>query len=149
MLRTKEKVEGRDLILLALNFFYEYGEREVSLSEILECFQQIRDKIPTKYEFTERFLYSADLVDDLRNLNYYGYIRQFTYRHDAFLPKTYYLLTELGRGHSKRVLDRIPDNYLHVLNKSVKSAMEKHHKRWRFWARPSRQFQESEEPTIQ
>ena len=149
MLRVKEKVKDRDLILLALNSFYEYGEREVSLSEILECFQKVRNKIPTRYEFAERFLYSVELLDDLRDLNYYGYVRQFTYRHDAFLPKTYYTLTELGRGSSKRVSNRIPQDYVRVINDSVKSAIKNQHKRWRFWARLSKQYQESEEPTIQ
>lgn len=133
--RHKDNLNDEDFLLIILNEFHENGEKEVSLSEILECINMIRDKIPIGYEFEKELFYSSKLAEDLRKLSYLGYVHKFTYRYDAFLPKTYYFLTYLGKRRNKATIEKMPANYLKLLRESVKVAIDNHKKRWRFWGR--------------
>jgi uncharacterized protein YwgA len=147
MLRQRDK-ESYNLLLLALYAFHEHGEDEVCLSEILECFKHLEGKIQTKYKFLDRFLYSPQLLEDLRDLSYQGLVRRFAYQHDAFLPKTYFMLTDLGKLYGKRSLSQSNVEELEKVNNFVRLAIENHRKRWKFWAR-SKQSPENVTPIVQ
>jgi hypothetical protein len=122
--------ERQNIVLMTLYSFYERGKEEVSLPEFLECIKKIQEKIPLKYEFSERFLYSLDLLEDLRDLEYRGFAHRFTYRHDAFLPKSYITLTGFGRSHAKKVAHKVPVEYLPILEKCSKAIIETHREKW-------------------
>jgi hypothetical protein len=147
MPRERDK-ENYNLLLSTLYIFHEHGENEICLSEILECFKHMEGKIQTRYKFLDKFLYSPQLLEDLRGLSYRGLVRRFTYQHDAFLPKTYFMLTELGKLYGKRSLSQSSFEELEKIKSFVKLAIENHRKRWKFWAR-SKQSLESATPIIQ
>jgi len=128
--------ERQNIVLMVLYSFYERGREEVSLPEFLECIKTIQEKIPLKYEFSEHFLYSSDLLEDLRDLEYRGFAHRFTYRHDAFLPKSYIVLTGFGRSYTKKVAQKIPDEYPPILEKCANAIIENHREKWRMHARP-------------
>lgn len=130
--------ERQNIILMALYSFYERGKEEVSLAEFLECIKKIQENIPLKYEFSERFLYSPDLMKDLRDLEYRGFARRFTYRHDAFLPKSYITLTGFGKSHAKKIAQIFPSKYAPFLEKCTNEIIEAHRKKWRVFARSAR-----------
>lgn len=130
--------ERQNVILMTLYSFYEKGKEEVSLAEFLECIKRIQENIPLKYEFSERFLYSSDLMEDLRDLEYRGFAHRFTYRHDAFLPKSYVTLTGFGRSHAKKIAQKLPNQYTPFLQKCTSAIIENHQKKWRAYARPIR-----------
>ena len=130
--------ERQNIILMVLYSFYERGREEISLPEFLECIKKIQEKIPLKYEFSERFLYSSDLLEDLRDLEYRGFAHRFTYRHDAFLPKSYITLTGFGRSHAKKVVQKVPDEYPPILEKCANAIIETHREKWRVYGRPAR-----------
>ena len=138
MEKTEITLERQNIILMVLHSFYEKGREEVSLPEFLECIKRIQEKIPLKYEFSERFLYSSGLLEDLRDLEYRGFAHRFTYRHDAFLPKSYITLTGFGRSHAKKVAQKIPDEYPPILEKCTNAIIETHREKWRMHTRPMR-----------
>ena len=123
---------------MVLYSFYVRGREEVSLPEFLECIKRVQEKIPLKYEFSERFLYSLDLLEDLRDLEYQGFAHRFAYRHDAFLPKRYIALTGFGRSHTKKIAEKFPDEFTPILNECVSAALESSRERWRLYVRPAR-----------
>jgi len=128
--------ERRNVILMLLYSFYKMGREEVSLPEFLECAKMAQEKIPLKYEFSERFLYSLDLLEDLRYLEYVGFAHRFAYKHDAFLPKRYITLTEFGRSHIKRIAQKLPEGIIQTLDKSVLETVRRHEEKFKLFARP-------------
>ena len=138
MEKTEIVSERQNTILMALYSFYERGKDEVSLAEFLECIKRIQENIPLKYEFSERFLYSSDLMEDLRDLEYRGFAHRFTYRHDAFLPKSYITLTGFGRSRAKKIAQNFPDQHASFLEKCTNEIIEAHREKWRVHARPVR-----------
>lgn len=138
MEKAEIALERKNIILMVLYSFYERGREEVSLPEFLECIKRVQEKIPLKYEFSERFLYSSDLLEDLRDLEYRGFAHRFTYRHDAFLPKSYITLTGFGRSHAKKVAQKIRDGYYPILEKCTDEIIETHREKWRMYTRSMR-----------
>jgi len=138
-----EEVEStlgrRNVVLMVLYSFYTKGREEVSLPEFLECIKDLQKKIPLKYEFFDRFLYSPDLLEDLRDLEYRGYAHRFTYRHDSFIPKSYIALTGMGRAHAEKIAQKFPREYIPILEGSIKAAMQSFQEMWRIYARPAGQ----------
>ena len=137
------KVQGRikedrpiDILLATMYIFSRQGRDEVSLSEFQEGIAEFQRKFPTLgYSFSERFLLSSDLLSDLKDLDYRGYIRDYHYRLDALLPKRFLALTALGRGLGNKVLQTLTADAVGDLTNAVKIAMNNYHKRWRLWAR--------------
>lgn len=131
-------LERRNIILMVLYTFHKMGREEISLPEFLECVKRLQEKIPLGYEFFERFLYSSDLMEDLRDLEFEGFSRRFTYRHDAFLPKSYIVLTDFGRLYAKKIAQRLRENYILTLEDSVNATIQSYQEKWKMYARPVR-----------
>ena len=123
---------------MVLYSFYARGREKVSLPEFLECIKRVQEKIPLKYEFSERFLYSLDLLEDLRDLEYRGFAHRFIHRYDAFLPKSYITLTGFGKSHAEKIAQKFPGEYTPILEKSVDRTIQSYREKWRMYARPVR-----------
>lgn len=134
-----------DTIIAILHLFSRNGEEEVSLSEFQEAVAIAQQKLPLGYTFSERFTYSLGLLSDLRDLHYRRYIRQYNYRHDAFLPKRFLILTALGKGHGSKVLKTRTDEEIASLEYAVTTAMKNYVERWRLWSRSKSRDQVSKE----
>jgi hypothetical protein len=137
-------LERQNVVLMVLYSFYTKGREEVSLPEFLECIKSVQKEIPLKYEFFERFLYSPDLLEDLRDLEYRGFAHRFTYRHDSFIPKSYIILTGVGRAHAEKIAQKFPCEYIPILEDSVKAAIQSSQEMWRMYARPAGQLNYAE-----
>ena len=133
--RTKE---GRpiEILLATLSVFSREGKDEVSVTEFQESIAEFQREFPMLgYTYSSRFLYSLDVLEDLKELNYSGYIRQYKYRHDSFLPKRFLALTPLGKGRGHKILDILPEDEIQGLKRAVAKAIENHKLRWRLWSR--------------
>jgi hypothetical protein len=135
MERQVEKLPRTDVVIATLYSYHEFGKKEISLSEILESIQKLQDKVPLKYSFSKRFLYSVDLLEDLADLKYKGYIRSYKYRHDLFLPKNFIKLTPLGIGKAKKIKEQLPINFTKMLAQIVSDSIKNYEERWRLWSR--------------
>lgn len=130
--------EGRpiEILLATLCVFSKHGKEEVSVSEFHESIAEFqRDFLSLGYSFSERFLFSVDLLSDLEDLKYRGYVREYHYRLDALLPKRFLALTALGKGQGNRILRTLPDDFVETLANAAEIAMRNYQVRWRLWAR--------------
>lgn len=130
--------EGRpiEILLATLCVFSRQGKDEVSLSEFQESIAEFqREFTALGYTYSSRFLYSLDVLTDLKELYYNGYIRQYNYRHDAFLPKKFLTLTPLGKGRGRKILNMLSVDQVQGLNNAVTTAIANHKLRWRLWSR--------------
>lgn len=130
--------EGRpiEILLATLCIFAKQGKDEVSLSEFQESIAEFqREFVPLGYSYSSRFMYSLDLLTDLKDLHYGGYIRQYNYRHDSFLPKKFLSLTPLGKGRGWKILKMLSDDEIQSLQNAAKTAVKNHENRWRLWSR--------------
>jgi hypothetical protein len=131
--RYKDK---KEFLLTALWYFHEQGKDEVSISELQESISQYQ-KITEqdKYSYSDKFMLSPDLLYDLKELSYKGYIRDYHYRLDGLLPKRFLALTSLGRGVGKNVSKTLTADLSMNLNSAVSTAIDNYNKRWRLWGR--------------
>jgi hypothetical protein len=129
--------EGRpiEILLATLCIFDKQGKDEVSLSEFQESIAEFQREFPLGYSFSERFLLSLDLLSDVKELDYRGYIRDYHYRVDALLPKRFLALTPLGRGVGSKVVHTLEGEVLESLTTAVKLSIINYKERWRLWAR--------------
>ncbi len=129
--------EGRpvEMLLAVLCIFDKQGKGEVSLSEFQESIVEFQREFPLGYSFSERFLLSLDLLSDVKDLGYRGYIRDYHYRVDALLPKRFLALTSLGRGVGNKVVHTLKSEVLESLTNAVKLSIANYKERWRLWAR--------------
>ena len=130
--------ERQNVILIVLYFFYRKGREEVSLPEFLECIKKVQEEIPLEYEFSKRFLYSLELLEDLRDLEYQGFAHRFAYKHDAFLPKRYITLTESGKSHVRKTVEKFPHSLNLLLDKSVETTFRSYQEKIKLFARPQK-----------
>lgn len=133
--RTKE---GRpiEILLAALCVFYRRGKEEVSLSELQETIAEFQQRFrPLGYSYSSRFLYSLDVLSDLEDLSYGGYVRRYNYRHDAFLPKRFLALSPLGKGRGWKILEMLSAEEMQSLQNAVVTAIKNYEGRWRLWSR--------------
>lgn len=130
--------EGRpiEIVLAVLSVFSSQGKKEVSLSELQETIAEFQRQFRhVGYSFSSRFLYSLDLLSDLKNLIYNGYIHQYNYRHDGFLPKRFLALTPLGKGRGWKILEMLSEDAVQSLQSAVMIAVKNYESRWRLWSR--------------
>lgn len=135
-------IEGRDSILAVLAVFDHEGRAEVSLPEFMECFARLEKKLNLDYEFSKKFVYSQHLLRDMDELQQSAYLRRITYRYDSFLPKRYVMLSPLGRGRAKKIIECLPPEMKIVISDCVEYAMKEQDERWKVWARPREASQE-------
>lgn len=130
--------EGRplEMLLATLCVFSNQGRDEVSLSEFQESIAEFqRASLSLGYAYSDRFPYSLDVLADLKDLFHRGYIRQYNYRHDSFLPKKFLTLNPLGRGRGCKILDMLSEDERQGLKNAVMMAIGNHNLRWRLWSR--------------
>jgi hypothetical protein len=141
--RETPKLPGRmrkgrpfEIILAALDIFHKIGRKEISLTELQESIAEFQtDFGPLGYVYSSRFLYSLDLLSDLDDLVFNGYIHQFEYKYDGFLPNRYLTLTSIGKGRGKIIVGLLPEDTLKKLESSVTKSEHNYKKRWQLWAR--------------
>ena len=102
--KRKQKVNRRDVLLVALRLFDEEGEGEISLHDLQKTVDDLQRDLPLGYHFSKRSAYSEGLLSDMGALDYGGYLDEYRYRHDSFLPKTFVSLTPLGTGCADEIL---------------------------------------------
>ena len=136
--RCEDSLNRQNIILGVLHTFHEMGKEEISLSEFLECVRSIQEEIPLGYNFLECLLYSSELMEELRDLEFQGYARRYIYRHNAFLPKSYIRLTPYGELHAQKIMEKIPPKFIPIINRCVRQAMKNYQKTWNIFARPTR-----------
>lgn len=130
-----DNLDRRNIILAVLHTFHKMGREEISLSEFLECIKNIQEEIPLKYEFFERLLYSSDLMEELRDLEFQGFAHRYIYRHDAFIPKSYIYLTTYGKFHAQKITEKIPKKLIPIINRCVSQAIKSYQDTWNLYAR--------------
>jgi hypothetical protein len=77
-------------------------------------------------------------MEDLRDLEFKGFSRRFIYRHDAFLPKSYIILTNFGKSYTEKIAQKLPEEYVSILKNSVNATIQSYHEKWKMYARPVR-----------
>ena len=130
--------EGRpiEVLLATICIFSKQGKDEVSLSEFQESISEFQREFPMLgYTYSSKFLNSLDVLRDLKDLYHNGYIHQYNYRHDSFLPKRFLKLTSLGKGRGSKILDMLSSEEIQSLESAVIRAIENHKRRWRLWSR--------------
>jgi hypothetical protein len=96
---------------------------KVSMPEVMDAVKRIQEHLPLGYAFWDRFLYSPDLAEDLRNLDPL-YVRRTIYQHDGHLPRYYFRLTAPGRDYARRVLEKLQRNVVEIMEKEATETMK-------------------------
>lgn len=123
------------ILLATLFVFSQHGKEEVSLSEFQESIAKFQENHPLGYVFSKQFLLSTDLLQDLTELDYGGYIRDYHHRLDSLLPKRFLSLTPLGRGKGKSAYESFTDILTEDLENAVTMGIKNYSERWRLWSR--------------
>jgi DNA-binding PadR family transcriptional regulator len=129
------RIDPRRILLSCLLSFVKHGQEEISLPQILDGVSHLQKSIALGYEFSPGFLYSPNLFTDIARLEEEGYIRQYEYAHDGFLPKSYVSLTMLGRGTAEREAKRLSQPVVTMIDEGVERAIAQHKEYWRLYAR--------------
>lgn len=136
---TRARAKAKDYLLAALCLFERMGAREVSLAALSDCIVEAKKELPLDYPFAEKAYFSASLFQDLAELEFRGYLDEYRYIHDSYLPKTYYRLTWLGKGRGTEAASRLAEagDDLEKLRRAVVVSLQNEANRWRLWRRPS------------
>lgn len=111
------------------------GRREISLSEILEGAQEVQKSVDIGYNFAKEILYSRALFRDIALLRRQGYLEEYRYIHDSFLPKSFIRLTQLGKAEGRSAAVTLASEFRERINRSVALAKEQANQRWRLFSR--------------
>lgn len=135
--RRRHREPSRVDVLLAVLYAFDLqGLSEVSLSEVTESIVELQESTYIGYEFPEGLFYCYKLSEELRDLQYSGYLHAYEYRHDGFLPNSFVRLSLLGKDRSRRVFDEVLTPFLRdVIRASVIKAIERYVDRWGLFAR--------------
>ena len=123
-------------LLPILYVFDEFGECEVSLSELLESVKKAQERLNLGYYFSEKILYSDQVFEELEKLKDRGYVLFYSYKHDGFFPKNYISLTPTGKREAQNSIRSLSGNELIVIRNAVKEAIEANRERYKIWSRP-------------
>ncbi len=129
------KVNRGEALLALLAAFREQGKKQVSLGEFQVAIKGWQENFPLEYSFSKAFLYSYQLFEDLRILEYGGEVVEFQYRHDAFLPKSFIELNPSGLKHGQEILSGLSEQDRVALQNAVSNAVEHYYHSWRLWSR--------------
>lgn len=129
-------IDRIEMLLAVMCIFSKEGKIEVNFSEFQESIGELQREFPSLgYSFSERFLFSSDLMSDLKDLEYRGYIHDYHYKLDGLLPKRFMTLTALGRGKGSKILQTLTDDIVNSLTRAVEVAITNYNKRWRLWTK--------------
>lgn len=130
------------LLLAILTKFEEQGRaqarREISLSEILEGIQEIQKTVYLGYSFAKDIFYSRNLLQDIARLSRRGYLDEYRYVHDSFLPKDFVRLTWFGQAEGRDAVATLKADLGEQLNRGIKIARDQFNHRWRLFSRAAR-----------
>ena len=129
------KIKRTEAILALLAAFRQHGKKQVSLGEFQVAIKGWQDNFPLEYSFSKAFLYSYQLFEDLKTLEYEGEVIEFQYRHDAFLPKSFIELNPSGLAHGQEILSGLSEQDKVALENAVSNAVEHYYHSWRLWSR--------------
>lgn len=135
---AEQQIRHRKDILLGTIYLLSMSGNDVSLSEIQDTIMQFQKKYDLGYAFSMHFNSSYELSMDIKDLVFDGYVHEYNYRHDSFLPKRYLKLTSFGTGHSKKLISQFNRDILEHLESTSNKAIEDHSRRWHLWARRER-----------
>jgi hypothetical protein len=133
---TGLKIKRTEAILALLDAFWKYGKKKVSLSEFQVAAMDWQRSFPLGYSFSDAFLYSYDLFEDLSFLEYEGEVSELVYRHDGFLPKSFIELSASGLLRGQQVLAELSEEDRATLDRAVAKAVDHYYHTWRLWSRP-------------
>jgi hypothetical protein len=119
----RERDLRRDILIATIYLLGGAGGRKVSMPEVMDAVKRIQEHLPLGYAFWDRFLYSPDLADDLRNLDPL-YVRRIIYQRDGCLPRYYFRLTAPGRDYARRVLEKLQRDVVEIMGKTIKQHSE-------------------------
>ena len=125
-----------EVILAVLDVFQELGKKEISLTELQDTVSEYQKNYGSLgYIYSSRFLYSLDLLSDLEDLVFHGYVHDYQYKYNGFLPNRYLALTSIGKGRGRVIVNLLPTDVSEQLSQSVYRAEQNYKTRWRLWAR--------------
>lgn len=131
-----------EVLLAILTRFEEQGRGEmggeISLSEVLEGIQEIQKSVDIGYYFSKDIVYSRNLLRDITQLRRRGYLDEYRYMHDSFLPKSFIRLKGLGKAEGRNVLATLAADLREHLNRGITVARDQASQRWRIFSRAAR-----------
>jgi hypothetical protein len=139
LLSKKPRVKRKDALLQLLSMFRNCGKETVSLAEFQTAILDWQRKVPLGYQFSNKFLYSGEVFDDIAELEYGGEVLEVSYRHDSLLPKTFLKLSLTGLGRGKPLLQKLSEDERMALQEAVTNAFRHYDAAWHLWARPTRE----------
>ena len=125
-----------DKLLPILFIFKEFGEKEVSLSELLESVELAQKNIDFGYYFSSKILHSDQVFEELDKLKDRGYIVVYSYKHDGYFPKKFVSLTSTGVKRAQESLKNLPKDEIIVIKRAVQEAIKENKERYKIWSRP-------------
>lgn len=132
----------RQLLLALLALFEEHEQeeqrREISLSEVLESVQEIQRGVNLGYTFAKDVFYSRNLLQDIAWLSRRGYLDEYRYIHDSFLPKGFVRLTRVGQGEGRAKIATLPGNLREDFYRAIGIAKDRFSQRWKLFGRAAR-----------
>jgi hypothetical protein len=136
LLFRRKRALRRDILIATIYLLGGAGGRKVSMSEVMDAVKRIQEHLPLGYAFWDRFLYSPDLADDLRNLDPL-YVRRIIYQHDGYLPRYCLRLTAPGRDYARRVLERLQRDVVEIIEKETAETIKNFKEAWKLLERPT------------
>ena len=127
-----------DVVRAVLNEFAQQGNEEISLPALTESIMELQKTNQIGYEFPEGLFYCYTLSEDLRRLEFSGELTSYEYRHDGFLPKSYFASTLIGQHKASRAVEKLDPTLRIAIRNSVANAIELDSNRWRLFGRKER-----------
>ena len=134
--RQKHREPSRlDTLLALLHAFGLQGSEESSFPEITDSVVELQKTHDLGYDFPEGVFYCYSLSEELQELQFAGYLNHYEYRHDGFLPKSFFGLTDLGIRRAHVLFDGLSPMLREAIVNSVGIAIQRDTGRWGLFAR--------------
>jgi DNA-binding MarR family transcriptional regulator len=98
--------------------------------------RRVDERLEVGYQLTGKSAYSPTLVRHLEELETRGLVRIVRLAHDAFMPKTFLLLTVGGRREANKAQSEMEPEAAAVVSEIAEHAREEAASQWRIFARP-------------
>lgn len=136
LLNTIRRKKLPNKLLPILYIFNEFGEKEISLSELLESIEFAQKRINLGYYFSNRIFHSDQVFEEIEKLKDLGYIIMYSYKHDGYFPKRFISLTSTGMKKAQESFKSLPDDEVVTIRGAVQKAIEENKERYKIWSRP-------------